>query len=346
MSLRNRNPEATRIAREYIVKHPELPSRTIARHLHRDHPLVFQSIDTARHVVVYNRGSRLGGGGYCKNPLPPSPLSKKPGEGKNVEHNPFWIPPAEERQWEPFVITTDKEMSGLVMSDLHLPYHDRRAILAVVKEAKRRAVNHILINGDLLDCHHLSKFNKDPRARDFPEEIETAKQFLEMLRDEFPDAQIVYKIGNHEERYDHFIAAHAQILFGLREVELKSILGLFDLRIDYVADKRPIRYGPRLTILHGHEYGEAILAPVNPARGLFLRAKATALCGHNHQTSEHTEPTLDDKLQTCWSTGCLCDLHPAYRPLNKWNHGAAFIRLTPSGSFYLENKRINDGRIF
>ena len=107
--------------------------------------------------------------------------------------------------------------------------------------------------------------------------------------------------------------------------------------------KRPI-YAGALTLLHGHELQGGISAPVNIARGLFLRAKACAIQGHNHQTSEHSEVDVRRKLVTTWSLGCLCQLHPEYARYNKWNHGFAFLDLE-DGDFTIRNKRILDGRV-
>ncbi len=233
----------------------------------------------------------------------------------------------------------------MVLSDIHFPYHDRRALATALKEGRRRKVKKIVLNGDTLDNHWQSKFQKDPQARSFPDEVETARSFLDGLRESFgDDCEIVWKNGNHDERHEKFLAEHAMVLFKLREVQLPALLGLFDLRINYVTDKRPIHLG-KLPVLHGHEYGEQILAPVNPARGLFLKTKWTAMCGHLHQTSEHAETTVQGKLISCWSTGCLCDLHPKYRPFNRWNHGCAFVELIPGGDFSVENKRIYDGKL-
>jgi hypothetical protein len=97
--------------------------------------------------------------------------------------------------------------------------------------------------------------------------------------------------------------------------------------------------------IHGHEYVGGISAPVNPARGLFLKAKVSTFQGHNHQTSEHTEPTLTGKMVTTWSLGCLSELHPAFMPLNKWNHGVAVQHNRGENQYHLENRRIYKGEL-
>ena len=92
-----------------------------------------------------------------------------------------------------------------------------------------------------------------------------------------------------------------------------------------------------------HEWGRGISNPVNPARGAFLRAKACVVIGHLHQTSQHTEPNLFGVNLACWSVGCLCDLHPKYRPINKWNHG--FGVLHTQDKWAIENHKIENGKI-
>ncbi len=76
-----------------------------------------------------------------------------------------------------------------------------------------------------------------------------------------------------------------------------------------------------------------------------MRAKANIIGGHQHQTSEHTESNINGKVVGAWSVGCLCDLHPKYRPVNKWNHGFAIVKQFKDGSFEVHNKKIIDGKI-
>jgi hypothetical protein len=66
--------------------------------------------------------------------------------------------------------------------------------------------------------------------------------------------------------------------------------------------------------------------------------------GHNHQTSEHTESNMNGEITTTWSLGCLCELHPAYLPINKWNWGMALIDIDGQ-NFEVRNKRIHNGKV-
>jgi hypothetical protein len=114
--------------------------------------------------------------------------------------------------------------------------------------------------------------------------------------------------------------------------------------ITYITDKQVIEVDENLSILHGHEFRESVMAPVNAARGLFLRAKSCAIAGHLHQTSEHTESTVQGKMIATWSTGCLCDLHPKYMPINRWNLGFCVVTVGSKG-FQVDNKKIIDSRV-
>lgn len=258
--------------------------------------------------------------------------------------NPFNLPDGEENQYDAYRIEFAKQSRVLVLSDIHIPYHSVASLTAAIEEGKRQEIDTILLNGDTIDCYQLSRWEKDPRKRHFKDEVTATKDFLTRLREIFPKARIVWKDGNHDERLQKYLVANAPAIFDLNIATYPALLDFCGLRVDYVTDKRPIRLG-KLTVLHGHEFPNAMLGPVNPARGLFLRAKDSCLAGHWHQTSEHSEPTIQEKLIATWSTGCLCDLHPEYMPLNKWNHGFATVEVAPSGDFEVRNRRVHRGRL-
>jgi len=233
----------------------------------------------------------------------------------------------------------------IVGADAHVPYHDAQALRIFINRARSIGAKTVILNGDWLDCYQLSRFARDPNMRNIAGEIATLKTILGIIRDELPDARIIYKFGNHEDRFDAYIMANAKELYGLKSIHLDELaeLGLKELKIEVVRDKRIIRIG-HLNVIHGHEYPGGMSAPVNPARGLYLKAKKSALEGHFHQSSEHTETAINDDVVTDWSIGCLCGLHPLYMPLNKWNHGFAEI-MEEDGFFIVRNRKIIGGRL-
>lgn len=246
------------------------------------------------------------------------------------------------RDSKPYVI--DDLGQWLILSDVHIPFHDNITIDLALKEAQRRKVKGILLNGDLCDCHELSRWDKSPDDPRYPEEVTKTKQFLDYLRWKIPKIPIVFKHGNHEERVFLYLFRHAPALFGLDVLTLPRLLEFDKYGIVDVADRRVIRMG-HLNVIHGHEYRPAIQTPVNPARGVFLRAKASVLTSHFHQVSEHHEPTIAGKQQGSWSIGCACDLNPLYMPINRWSTGFAFVELSKGGNFSVDNLRVMDGEI-
>lgn len=242
-------------------------------------------------------------------------------------------------------VQIDGKCNALILADAHIPYHNRKSLLSSIDYGRRNGADLVILNGDTLDAFAVSFWEKDPRKRDFSGELKTIREFLGCLRKTFPKARIIYKIGNHEERYERYMRVKAPELLGLNEFKIESLLHLDKHGIELVSEMRPIRLG-ELNILHGHEYKFAISNPVNPARGLFLRTKAYALCGHFHQSSYHTDKTVEQKVIATWSTGCLCDLHPDYMPMNNWCHGFAFVEVGNDGKFNMQNKVIRNGAIY
>lgn len=341
-----RNKILGEVVEEYLQRFPDLPSLTISRKIYNENPELATNINNVRNVVRYRRG-QLGtakrinatntgrAGGFTE-----------PGEkaAKLQIGNPFYsLPGSEAEEWPPYTMPRSASRV-LVLSDIHLPYHDIHALTTAVNYGKEKGANVVLLNGDTMDMYQLSRFEKDPRKRRFRYELEDTRQFLMWLKQELPDAKIYFKIGNHEERYESFLRIKAPELLDISEFRLDVLLQFGALGIEMITDKRIIKLG-KLNILHGHEFGKSVFSPVNPARGYYMRSKTNILAGHNHQTSSHTEKNLNDDIVTAWSTGCLCELHPAYMPINKWNHGFAFVSVEKDGTFEVDNLQIIKGII-
>jgi predicted phosphodiesterase len=321
------NPEAAAVVEEYLAAHPTLPSRQLARIMYAEHPLLWPTWDAAYTAIRYRRGAM---GKRCREVRglsePITPIKQ--------------IPASSAREFSPFIM--DGVSKVAIFSDIHVPYHTPQAIECAVKRAMDEDVDGIILNGDTIDCHSLSTFVRDPRFRNFKEERDTANELLAYLRERFPDARIVWRDGNHEDRYGNYMMTKAPEVFGMDEFAFDNLFAFDEYDIEYVTDKRIIMVGG-LAVMHGHEFFKGFAPPVNPARGAYLKAKQSCMVGHHHRTSEHTETALDGSITTTWSVGCLSDLHPAYSPYNSYNHGAAIIQLD-GDEFHVHNYRIVNGR--
>ena len=104
---------------------------------------------------------------------------------------------------------------SIVIGDLHIPFQNKQIVDLVVQDFIPYFNPHIVfINGDLLDCWEISKFEKPlnihSRLRD---EILQTNIFLRDLRKKAPRAKIIYIFGNHEFRFEKFISKNAKELY-------------------------------------------------------------------------------------------------------------------------------------
>ncbi len=313
--------EAERLCGQF----PNTATRTLAKRLSESHQLTLEQARTTVRKVRGNSGELS-----RKTATVPRPNGKA---GTKPE-----LPPSIAEPWLPFNLGSGFKLA--VLSDLHIPYHDDRAVRSAVAYCKRRRPDVVLINGDFADFYSISRHQKDPKKRNFRQEVEAVQEALAWIRSQFKNARIVYKAGNHEERWQHWLWNAAPEICDFERMTLAQWLDADKYGIEVVTDQRPIMAG-RLPILHGHELGKGISAPVNPARGAFLRTLSTIMVGHSHRTSQHTEPDWHHIDTTCWSTGCLCDLSPQYAVVNKWNLGFAFVPVDESGGWHVENLRVS-----
>jgi len=316
------------VARQFREKYGwEMPTLKLARIMYKDNKLLFSDLEDARYCLRRIEGKAHNGVTKIDKVVPDRPK------------NPYNLPESDEKPWLPAQLTAKRV---LVLSDIHVPYHSGTALTAAFDWAKNEKPDAILLNGDALDFFSLSRFIKDPKARSFSDELTAFKRLFEAL-DLIFGARIFFKFGNHEERYQHYLWTKAHELDGVEEFELENIIRARAEGIEVIKDKRIIKLGD-LNVIHGHEFGGSIFSPVNIARGLFLRGKVSAMQGHNHQSSEHTEQNMNGEITTTWSLGCLCSLSPGFLPLNKWNHGFAIVDIDGQ-NFQVRNKRIHKGII-
>lgn len=319
--------ERADLIRDYARKFPHAGNLTLAKTILRDHPGIYSTIEGARCSVRKIRGAA---GAAGRRQIPNQVPRLEEGKKRIVGWCDYNIP---------------GPCKALVLSDVHVPYHDKSSLEVALQSGIRERVDYVIMNGDLLDCHAISFWQTDPRERNFPEELTTCRMVLRMIKALLPKAKIIYKLGNHEERYEAYMTRKAPELIGVDVFQFDTMLELDEIGVDLVDDKRRIKLGD-LNIIHGHEYRFQISNPVNPARGLFLKAKSFAMCGHFHQSSYHSEKTMEENVIATWSTGCLCDLHPHYMPYNNWVHGFAIVEVEKSGKFNVQHKVVRHGKIY
>ena len=331
------------IAIELLDKFPDMSNHMAAKKLHKDNPGVFPNTDMARTLIRAIRGAN----GNGKD-------GKRVGKGVSavprfVRDKPWQasMPKSTAEVSEPVVISGKRKV--LILSDIHFPFHDEKALLIALEHGIVQGCDTVVLNGDTIENYGVSRWEPDPRKRDLQHELQTCREGLAMIREAFPEAEMFFKFGNHDDRLEAYLKKNAPLLLSVPECSLESLLKLDELKIKVVRSKQVIKSG-HLLILHGHELPKGLASPVCAAKRLYDRLRTTSICGHFHQHSNYTDAIGimsdgDKKVTSCWTTGCLCDLSPEYAISNNWTHGFAIQDMQANGDFILYNHMIIAGKV-
>ena len=321
-----------KVALEYLKKFPNLPTRTLATKIYNENKELFKTYDNIREIIKYYRGksgeksrSKLGNKSFVDVKVKSHIMPES-----HTKHVDVWkLPKANKKV--------------LILSDIHIPYHDVEAIKVALNEGKQQGIDTIYLNGDILDFFMLSFHEKNPKNRpSLKNEIDMAREFFAYLRQEFPNVTIYFKPGNHEYRLERYLYIKAPELLDCEEFKLDILLGLAEFQIIYI-HKRTKTYFGHLLIEHGDRMRGN--GGVNPARSLYMRYKRHVLAGHFHRKSEHVEKIYDGSLVTSFSTGCLCELEPEYFEVNNHSHGMSIVEMD-GDNFKVKNYLIENATLY
>lgn len=229
-----------------------------------------------------------------------------------------------------------------ILSDIHIPWHSKNELELAVMQAKKNACKTLLLNGDIVDFYSISRHPKRAKSKKMQDEIAMVKQLFEYLRYHLKNAEIVYKPGNHCNRFYSYISSNCGEFEGL--LSLQEMMGMKDYGIVEVKDDRPISFGEYL-IFHGHELSRSFSPPHNPAKTALDKTNTNVIISHHHKTSKNVQPVAGAGFIQGHSIGCLCDLNFDYARVNAWNHGFAMLECFQNGEIEVRNLVIQEGRI-
>lgn len=250
------------LARDYRRKFPDFPSLKLARIIYKENSLTFKDIEEARYCLRRIEGKTGKVNRAAKSDVTEFYIAHRP-------RNPYNLPQSYENKREHFILPKGCN-NILLISDLHVPYHNIDAITLAFEYGVKENVNTVFINGDLIDNAQVSKFEKDLRKRSVREEFELTRQFLESLRATFPKASIYWLKGNHCIRWEKWLMTKVQEIWEDPYFHLEKRLQLNDLGIKIINDDILVKAG-KLSITHGHHVFKGVFTPVNPARGGFFK---------------------------------------------------------------------------
>ena len=241
---------------------------------------------------------------------------------------------------------------AVIASDVHIPFQDQRAVDLWFRFLEWFQPDRVFLDGDILDCWDISKFVK-PVDLGFRigDEIDKGRAFLGRLRRTCPAAEIVYIFGNHEFRFDVYVASQARELSGLRGLSLEEQLDLDGLGIKAVNNHLREQ---------SHLYGKLLIGHFNRAskhsaytEKLLIEDKGISLVqAHTHRLGTHYRRVYDGVIAG-WGCGCLCDLEPRYIDRPNWQQGFLTVHKDPESDFFsvtvceiIDNQVIYGDQIF
>lgn len=322
------------IARQYRAKHPDMQLQTLAKLIYNKESLFFPNVEAVRQSLKYITGKQ----GVKKRRFIPEEDIEPIRNSK-----PFDIPMPESDDLKPYILPVGFN-NFILAGDFHIPNHRVEPIKAMMKYAKENNITQLFINGDFLDNTPFTRHFRTPIDRTTVfDYFEAAENMLMYLKTHFKE--IYWLEGNHDFWYKRWLISKAPELFGDPHYDLQTRLKLIEKGIHWIGQEHLVKAG-HLNIIHGHIVMKGG-GYANAARQLYLKTKANTICSHVHVESSHTEPNLDDKMVTTFTTGCMCTLRPEYQPYGgKACHGFAHITVERSKNFKVRNFRIENGVIY
>lgn len=190
-----------------------------------------------------------------------------------------------------------KESVDLIISDLQVPYHDRKMVRAVQEFVSDFAPDRLLCVGDEADSPEPSRWNKGTAgeyAGTLQKGLDETHKIMAGFREAAGDVPFHVMRSNHGDRISHYVKKYAPALDSLRSLEYETLLGYTELGITY--HKNLYRFAPGWAMAHGDE-GSLNRTPGSTALSLARRTGLSIVCGHTHKLGlQHEHTSVGGKI--------------------------------------------------
>jgi len=213
-----------------------------------------------------------------------------------------------------------------VISDLQVPYEDRKAVDALAQciSDMKQPSDIVLTIGDEMDMQTISRWSTGTALeweRSIGKDRDRTVQVLQ-------DLQVGHVIrSNHTDRLYNSIMRRIPGLLGLPEIELQNFLRLPEMGIEFHDKAYPVL--PGWHAMHGDEAGTSQVAG-QTAAGLVRKVGTSIVCGHTHRMGlvPHTTSVNGKPTRTLWGfeVGNLMDMTKAtYAKTHNWQQGFGIL---------------------
>jgi len=201
--------------------------------------------------------------------------------------------------------------TALIIPDCHIPWHDEVSYQLMVDVAldvhSYRGIDEIVILGDFLDFYHCALHPKLPEDFDIEinlsEEIHEGVKKLKNLREDFPEAKIIFIEGNHCFRLNRYLTKKCPELFDF--LKLEELLHFKEYGIKFIPYTKYQTHrvcGSNLLARH-----EPLAMGKNCATGTLNNAHTSLIFGHTHRVQMATDRLVSGEEIEAISLGWLGD---------------------------------------
>jgi predicted phosphodiesterase len=232
---------------------------------------------------------------------------------------------------------------GIILSDLHAPYHSESALKLVCKVIKDTKPAYVTSIGDMLDMMAVMTHQKTVSQRkvSLVEEIKAANAAIDQIDAVAGKAKKILVSGNHESRVDRYLTKNAP--------DLEGIISVAELMQAPRRGWEVIPYGEHKRIgklVLTHDVG------ISGERSIFAAEKdfnTNVVTGHTHIQRWAVVGNGRGDSHVTASGGWLGDpKHATYVPEIKkqrnWSHGFNVFHLLPNGNVFVTPVPIVDGQ--
>lgn len=179
----------------------------------------------------------------------------------------------------------------VVLSDMQIPYQDKRATRAVMNFVADYEPDELFCVGDEADSPEPSRWNKG-LAGEFvgtlQKGLDETTKIMTGFKEALGDKPFHTMRSNHGDRIHNYVNRFAPALSSLRDLEYSKLLRYRENEITY--HNKFYQFTPGWILAHGDE-GRANKQPGGTALTLAKQIGASVVCGHTHKQGiqhEHT----------------------------------------------------------
>lgn len=214
--------------------------------------------------------------------------------------------------------TTEATEVVVFVSDIHVPFHDRRMVESSLRLIEDIQPHRVVLNGDIADFFQLSRFNKGlDRLDTLQAELDATNQHRTCYRMAAPNAVIDETEGNHDGRLRTFVQMNARALTSLRNLQPSALNAWDENEINPHGDNGFL-LRKHFLVKHGNIVRGAVGAT---AKAEMDAAGISGTSGHTHRLEFFGKAGYSQR--EWWGSGCLCRTDPDYVPggVPNWQNG-------------------------